>query len=247
MHTCVVVNVATSARARRRERPDALCPSNCSDMMRACRSVWGWLCMHACMHGAHAEGRHIPLHGMRSPHCRCMHACRGQHIRRWTSPRNTYPEVRRYVLNGGFLVEQAIVGCPVHSQRRAFSTESSVLPCHEPLDSSPSALDVSLCCPALHPIQRKVTPPNANPCSRCVQGRSAYLQWREGLKRMHASTVVDIMRRAGYEDAPRAHVERIILKRALREPEGQVVEDALCLGKPTGGRRAGRASGHACM
>ncbi|KAF5832022.1 hypothetical protein DUNSADRAFT_12238 [Dunaliella salina] len=79
-------------------------------------------------------------------------AARGQHVRRWTSPRNTYPE-----------------------------------------------------------------------------GKAAYLQWREDLKQMHAKTTGDIMREAGYPEDSAQKVEALIKKQLLKEPEGQVVEDALCL------------------
>lgn len=62
------------------------------------------------------------------------------------------------------------------------------------------------------------------------QGRTAYLQWREDLKRQHAATATRLMAEAGYPPEACKRVETLILKRALKELEGQIVEDALCLG-----------------
>ncbi len=62
------------------------------------------------------------------------------------------------------------------------------------------------------------------------QGRTAYLQWREDLKRQHAATTTRLMAEAGYPPEACKRVETLILKRALKELEGQIVEDSLCLG-----------------
>jgi Domain of unknown function (DUF4202) len=63
-----------------------------------------------------------------------------------------------------------------------------------------------------------------------VQGRTGYLAWREGLKAAHASTVCALMLAAGYSEDAQQRVRRMILKRDLKkDPENQVVEDALCL------------------
>ncbi len=59
--------------------------------------------------------------------------------------------------------------------------------------------------------------------------RQGYLKWREELKKLHAETVSRIMREAGYEDSSIEKTARIILKKNIRDPEAQVVEDALCL------------------
>ncbi len=59
--------------------------------------------------------------------------------------------------------------------------------------------------------------------------RKGYLGWREKLKGLHAGTVSWLMRQAGYPPESIEKVERIILKKNLRDPEAQVVEDALCL------------------
>lgn len=59
--------------------------------------------------------------------------------------------------------------------------------------------------------------------------RKSYLAWREKLKGMHAEKIGALMREAGYPAESIAKVERIILKKNLRDPESQIVEDALCL------------------
>lgn len=67
------------------------------------------------------------------------------------------------------------------------------------------------------------------PRSSYPEGRTAYLQWREDLKRQHAATATRLMAEAGYPPEACKRVETLILKRALKELEGQIVEDALCL------------------
>jgi hypothetical protein len=42
-------------------------------------------------------------------------------------------------------------------------------------------------------------------------------------------TVAEIMEQAGYSEEERRKVQEIILKRNLRDPDTQTVEDALCL------------------
>lgn len=59
--------------------------------------------------------------------------------------------------------------------------------------------------------------------------RSGYLRWREALKQLHAEKVGRIMREAGYPEESVEKVARIILKKNIRDPESQTVEDALCL------------------
>lgn len=73
-------------------------------------------------------------------------------------------------------------------------------------------------------VQRWKTPRDSYP-----EGRQAYLQWRNDLKKTHAATVTSIMREAGYPDEAVNKVERIIMKKNIRDPENQTVEDALCL------------------
>lgn len=91
------------------------------------------------------------------------------------------------------------------------------------------------------------------------QGRTSYLQWREDLKKLHASTVTGIMKDVGYSTDSCGkvigsstvatisdrrsrnmasgtalywpQVEAMILKKSLKSnPDAQIVEDALCLG-----------------
>ena len=60
--------------------------------------------------------------------------------------------------------------------------------------------------------------------------RAGYLKWREDLKRFHARRVGEILRETGYEDATIQRVQDLILKKNFpANPEGRVLEDALCL------------------
>jgi hypothetical protein len=61
-------------------------------------------------------------------------------------------------------------------------------------------------------------------------GRIAYLKWREDLKQFHAEKAGGILHEVGYEEATIARVQDLIRKRNFpRDPEGRVIEDALCL------------------
>ena len=61
-------------------------------------------------------------------------------------------------------------------------------------------------------------------------GRIGYLKWREDLKQFHAEKAGGILREVGYEEATIARVQDLIRKRNFpRDPEGRVIEDALCL------------------
>lgn len=56
-----------------------------------------------------------------------------------------------------------------------------------------------------------------------LQGKTGYFQWRENLKKAHASTVVGLMQQAGYEQELQDKVSRFILKKDLKkDPENQV-------------------------
>jgi hypothetical protein len=60
--------------------------------------------------------------------------------------------------------------------------------------------------------------------------RPGYLQWREGLKKFHAQKSGQILREVGYSDDTIARVQELNLKKDFsRDPEGRVLEDALCL------------------
>ena len=104
-------------------------------------------------------------------------------------------------------------------------------------------------------VKRFVMPRSSYPL-----GKVSYLQWREDLKKLHASTVTQIMREEGFPQASidkvcsnvghsaafvykfqhsshkgghMKQVEAMILKKLMKvDPEAQVIEDALCLGRP---------------
>jgi uncharacterized protein DUF4202 len=60
--------------------------------------------------------------------------------------------------------------------------------------------------------------------------RVGYLQWREGLKKFHAQKAGEILREAGYPEEVIARVQNLNLKKDFpHDPEGRVLEDALCL------------------
>jgi hypothetical protein len=62
------------------------------------------------------------------------------------------------------------------------------------------------------------------------KGRLGYIKWREDLKQFHAQKAGEILRAAGYDDASIARVQDLIRKRNFpRDPEGRILEDALCL------------------
>jgi hypothetical protein len=61
-------------------------------------------------------------------------------------------------------------------------------------------------------------------------GRIGYLKWREDLKQFHARKAGEILRDLGYEETTVTRVQDLIRKRNFpRDPEGRVLEDALCL------------------
>jgi uncharacterized protein DUF4202 len=60
--------------------------------------------------------------------------------------------------------------------------------------------------------------------------RAGYLRWRNDLKHLHAKKSAEILREVGYDEATIARVVDLNLKKGLgRDPECQVLEDALCL------------------
>lgn len=69
------------------------------------------------------------------------------------------------------------------------------------------------------------------PRSEAPADRGGYLRWRESLKIFHAQRVAGLMREEGCPEPEIQRVEELILKRAARagDPEGQILEDALCL------------------
>jgi len=61
-------------------------------------------------------------------------------------------------------------------------------------------------------------------------GRAGYLKWREELKHFHAQKAGEILRAVGYDDPTVSRVQDLIHKRNFpRNPDGRILEDALCL------------------
>lgn len=62
------------------------------------------------------------------------------------------------------------------------------------------------------------------------QGRVGYLAWRRDQGRRHAERLSAIMDEAGYSEADRARVGRLLRKEGIkRDPEVQTLEDVICL------------------
>ncbi len=62
------------------------------------------------------------------------------------------------------------------------------------------------------------------------QTRAGYLQWREALKRFHARRAGELLREVGYPEDLIERVQSLNLKKDFpKDPEGRVLEDALCL------------------
>jgi hypothetical protein len=60
--------------------------------------------------------------------------------------------------------------------------------------------------------------------------RPGYLKWREDLKHFHAKRAGEILCDLGYSDSTIARVQELNLKKNFpHDPEGRVLEDALCL------------------
>ena len=60
--------------------------------------------------------------------------------------------------------------------------------------------------------------------------RAGYLRWREALKQFHAQRAGEVLREVGYPDPIIHRVQNLNLKKDFpSDPEGRVLEDALCL------------------
>jgi hypothetical protein len=60
--------------------------------------------------------------------------------------------------------------------------------------------------------------------------RAGYLRWRADLKKFHAAQSGAILREVGYGEEMIARVQALNLKKELgKDPDCQVLEDALCL------------------
>ncbi|MGH0036128.1 MAG: DUF4202 domain-containing protein [Myxococcota bacterium] len=68
------------------------------------------------------------------------------------------------------------------------------------------------------------------PRSDYPEGRAGYHRWRKALQALHAETARKVLQAEGFDDATIARVEALVQKKGLgRDPEVQVLEDALCL------------------
>ena len=68
------------------------------------------------------------------------------------------------------------------------------------------------------------------PRSDYPKGRTAYLKWRNDLKKFHAAKSAEVLVSVGYDNATIDKVKAINLKKGLAsDPDVQAVEDALCL------------------
>ena len=85
--------------------------------------------------------------------------------------------------------------------------------------------DALLVAARAHHIRRWVIPRSDHP-----SGRKGYLVWRKALQKLHAETVGGILTEQGWAEEEIARVQDLVRKRQLgRDPEVQVLEDALCL------------------
>jgi len=60
-------------------------------------------------------------------------------------------------------------------------------------------------------------------------GRIGYLKWRKDLYKFHADQAAEILERVGYPQEIVQKVQEINLKKSLKDPDTQTIEDALCL------------------
>jgi len=68
------------------------------------------------------------------------------------------------------------------------------------------------------------------PRSSCPMTRPGYLKWRAGLKQFHAQKTGEILRQVGYSEDVVRRVQDLNLKKNFpHDPDGRVLEDALCL------------------
>src|SRR5262245_45460367 len=68
------------------------------------------------------------------------------------------------------------------------------------------------------------------PRSQYPMTRAGYLQWREALKKFHASKAGEILLGVGYPEDMVTRVQRLNLKKDFpRDPDVRLLEDALCL------------------
>ncbi|MBL7684791.1 MAG: DUF4202 domain-containing protein [Deltaproteobacteria bacterium] len=61
------------------------------------------------------------------------------------------------------------------------------------------------------------------------EGKVGYLQWRKRLYAFHAKKAESVLKEIGYDNATIEKVSAILLKKDLKDPDTQCIEDALCL------------------
>lgn len=89
----------------------------------------------------------------------------------------------------------------------------------------PNASEALLLAARAHHIKRWTIPRSSYP-----SGRADYLRWRRALHDVHANEVGAILDATGYDTATVERVQQLVRKKGLgRDPEVQVLEDALCL------------------
>lgn len=89
----------------------------------------------------------------------------------------------------------------------------------------PDADEAILLAARAHHIRRWEVPRSSYPA-----GRKAYLRWRTDLHEFHARETGAVLQECGYDATIIARVQQIIRKHRLgRDPDVQVLEDALCL------------------
>lgn len=68
------------------------------------------------------------------------------------------------------------------------------------------------------------------PREQYPEGKAGYIKWRTDLAKIHAEKAGELMAQAGYKEEEIQQVQHIILKQQLKkDPEVQVMENALCL------------------
>ena len=68
------------------------------------------------------------------------------------------------------------------------------------------------------------------PRQSCPMTRTGYLKWRADLKKFHAQKAGEILREVAYDEETIRRVQNLNLKKNFPDdPEGRVLEDALCL------------------
>ena len=61
------------------------------------------------------------------------------------------------------------------------------------------------------------------------EGKIGYLKWRKHLYQFHADEAEKILKKVGYDPETIEKVKAINLKKNLKDPDTQTIEDALCL------------------